>query len=66
MLASYITELTLSISTAQRADTSAVTTDTSELLVTAPAVWRRAYFFLFALVRVKWQEGVSINSLYPG
>lgn len=36
MLASYITELTLSISTAQRADASAVATDTSELLLTAP------------------------------
>lgn len=36
MLASYITELALAISRAQRADTSAVTTDTSELLLTAP------------------------------
>lgn len=36
MLASYITELTLSISKAQRANTSAVATDTPELLLTAP------------------------------
>lgn len=36
MLASYITELTVSISSTQRADTSAVVTDTSELLLTAP------------------------------